>query len=185
MKKTYRRHSEEFKKEVIDYFLSSSKSITQICKEFTISPSLLYSWKQKILGDETNQRAVGEGVRGVPEDASPVQMAEEIRRLRKELTKSQRREDILKKAALILGNDPRNKLAQISTQKTVCLTGKLTYARSHEKASPPPQYPYETLLRGTRKPNKNTLLKHFPKNTVAVEFLLFKQTDIFQVMASF
>ena len=117
MKKTYRRHSEEFKKEVIDYFLSSSKSITQICKEFTISPSQFYSWKQKILGDETNQRAVGEGVRGVPEDASPVQMAEEIRRLRKELTKSQRREDILKKAALILGNDPRNKLAQISTQK--------------------------------------------------------------------
>ena len=50
MKKTYRRHSEEFKKEVIDYFLSSSKSITQICKEFTISPSQFYSWKQKILG---------------------------------------------------------------------------------------------------------------------------------------
>ena len=47
-------------------------------------------------------------MRGVPEDASPVQIAEEIRRLRKELTKSQRREDILKKAALILGNDPRN-----------------------------------------------------------------------------
>ncbi|MGJ8676394.1 MAG: hypothetical protein ACSHX0_02625 [Akkermansiaceae bacterium] len=60
MKKTYRRHSEEFKKEVIDYFLSSSKSITQICKE---------------------------------------------------LTKSQRREDILKKAALILGNDPRNDMS--------------------------------------------------------------------------
>ena len=117
MKKTYRRHSEEFKKEVTDYFLSSSKSITQICKEFTISPNQFYSWKQKILGDETNQWAVGEGVRGVPEDASPVQIAEEIRRLRKELTKSQRREDILKKAALILGNDPRNKLAQISTQK--------------------------------------------------------------------
>ena len=51
MKKTYRRHSEEFKKEVTDYFLSSSKSITQICKEFTISPNQFYSWKQKILGE--------------------------------------------------------------------------------------------------------------------------------------
>ena len=51
------------------------------------------------------------GVRGVPEDASPVQMADEIRRLRNELAKSQRREDILKKAALILGNDPRNDMS--------------------------------------------------------------------------
>ena len=111
MKKTYRRHSEEFKKEVIDYFLSSSKSITQICKEFTISPSQFYSWKKKILGDGANHRAVGEGVRGVPEDTSPAQMADEIRRLRKELTKSQRREDILKKAALILANDSRNDMS--------------------------------------------------------------------------
>lgn len=92
MKKTYRRHSEEFKKEVIYYFLSSSKSIIQICKEFTVSPSQFYSWKKKILGDGTNEQAVGEGVRGVAEDASPAQMADEIRRLRKELTKSQRRE---------------------------------------------------------------------------------------------
>ena len=63
MKKTYRRHSEEFKKEVIDYFLSSSKSITHICKEFTISPSQFYSWKKKILEDGTNNGAVGEGGR--------------------------------------------------------------------------------------------------------------------------
>jgi len=37
MKKTYRRHSEEFKKEVIDYFLSSSKSITQIEEANTVA----------------------------------------------------------------------------------------------------------------------------------------------------
>ena len=115
-------------------------------------------------------------MRGVPEDSSPVQMAEEIRRLRKELTKSQRREDILKKAALILGNDPRNKLAQISTQKTVCLTGKLTYARSHEKASPPPQYPYETLLRGTRRSNKKQLAKTFPQKHSCCRIFII-QTD--------
>jgi len=101
MKKTYRRHSEEFKKEVIDYFLSSSKSITQICKEFTISPSQFY-----LLEKEAPR-----GERGPPEEASPAQMADEIRRLRKELTKSQCREDILKKAALILGNDPRNDMS--------------------------------------------------------------------------
>ena len=31
--------------------------------------------------------------------------------MKKTLTKSQRREDILKKAALILGNDPRNDMS--------------------------------------------------------------------------
>jgi len=46
MKKTYRRHSEEFKQEVIDYFLNSPKSVTQICKEFGISPSQFYVWKK-------------------------------------------------------------------------------------------------------------------------------------------
>ena len=173
MKKSYRRHSEEFKKEVIDYFLSSSRSLTQICKEFTISPNQFYSWKQKILGDGTNQRAVGEEVRGVPEDTS--QGAHQV--------STQGRYS--KKGCAHIGKRSSQQISTNFYSKTVCLTGKLTYARSHEKASPPPQYPYETLLRGTRKTNKNTLLKHFPKNTVAVEFLLFKQTDIFQVMASF
>lgn len=111
MKKTYRRHSEEFKKEVIDYYLSSAKSVTQICKEFGISNSQLYQWKKKLLGDGANDRAVSEGESGDPKEASPAELADEIRRLRKELAKSQRREEILKKAALILGNDPHNHMS--------------------------------------------------------------------------
>ena len=111
MKKQYRRHSEEFKKEVIDYSLSSSKSIKQICREFDITPSQFYSWKKKILGDVENAGAVGDQVNGDSQDLSPIEMADEIRKLRKELAKSQRREEILKKAALILGNDPRNNMS--------------------------------------------------------------------------
>jgi len=111
MKKKYRRHSEEFKKEVIDYSIETSKSIAQICREFDITPSQFYSWKKKILGVAENEGAVGDRENGGSQEASPIEMADEIRRLRKELAKSQRREEILKKAALILGNDPRNNMS--------------------------------------------------------------------------
>lgn len=114
MKKQYRRHSEEFKREVIEYSLSSSKSIAQICREFDISPSQFYSWKKLILGDAESEGAVGDRTNGISQEANPPcpsAMADEIRRLRKELAKSQRREEILKKAALILGNDPHNNMS--------------------------------------------------------------------------
>ena len=57
MKKTYRRHSEEFKREVIDYSLNTSKSISQICREFDIAASQFYSWKKQILGDAESEGA--------------------------------------------------------------------------------------------------------------------------------
>ena len=62
------------------------------------------------MGDVENAGAVGDQVNGDSQDLSPMEMADEIRKLRKELAKSQRREEILKKAALILGNDPRNNM---------------------------------------------------------------------------
>lgn len=114
MKKQYRRHSQEFKREVIEYSLSSSKSITQICREFDISTSQFYSWKKMILGDVESEGAVGDRSNGISQEAnprSPKEMADEIRKLRKQRAKSQRREEILKKAALILANDPHNNMS--------------------------------------------------------------------------
>lgn len=111
MKKKYRRHSEEFKKEVVDYSIANSKSITQICREFDISPSQFYSWKKRILGDAETEGAVGERRNAGTQEPTTLEMADEIRRLRKELAKSQRREEILKKAALILRNDPRSNMS--------------------------------------------------------------------------
>lgn len=111
MKRNYRGYSEEFKREVIEYSMSTTKSIKQVCKEFNISSSQFYSWKNKILGGAENARAVGEGMNETSKEPSAIEMADEIRRLRKELEKSQRREEILKKAALILGNDPHNNMS--------------------------------------------------------------------------
>jgi len=111
MKRKHRRHSEEFKREVLQYSTETSKTIRQVCKEFDISPALYYSWKKKLWGSGADERAVGERGSGTAPEASSSELADEVRRLRKELAKSQRREEILKKAALILGNDPHNDMS--------------------------------------------------------------------------
>lgn len=111
MKRIYRKHSEEFKREVIEYSLNNTKSVAQVCREFNISPNQFYAWRKKLLGNGVNDSAVGDGSNEGSQQASQMEMADEIRRLRKELEKSQRREEILKKAALILGEDPQNNMS--------------------------------------------------------------------------
>lgn len=111
MKRIYRKHSEEFKREVIEYSLKNTKSVIQICREFNISANQFYAWKKKLLGNVVDEGAASDGSNGASQGASPMEMADEIRRLRKELEKSQRREQILKKAALILGEDPQNNMS--------------------------------------------------------------------------
>ena len=101
MKRKHRRHSEEFKREVLQYSTETSKTIRQVCKEFDISPALYYSWKKKLWGSGADERAVGERGSGTAPEASSSELADEVRRLRKELAKSQRREEILKKACLL------------------------------------------------------------------------------------
>ena len=109
--KRKRRYSDEYKKEVIEYSMTSHKSIQQISKEFDISMSTFYKWKQEVLGLKVNQRAVGSADKLQGSQQSPLEMADEIRRLTKELAKAHRREEILKKAALILGEDPHNNMS--------------------------------------------------------------------------
>ena len=111
MKRKHRRHSEEFKREVLQNSIDSSKSIKQICKEFDISPALFYAWKKKLWGSEVSPKAEGLRGNGEAPEASIAEMGDEIRRLRKELDKAHRREEILKKAALILGTNPQDNMS--------------------------------------------------------------------------
>ena len=80
MKKRQKRYSAEFKKEVIDYSLSTSKGVTEICREFDITNTSFYKWKREILG------AGGDEGNG----DSKVAMADEIRALRKKLAWAER-----------------------------------------------------------------------------------------------
>lgn len=76
--------------------------------------STFYKWKQEMLVLKSNQRAVGSADKLKAKqgsEQSPLEMADEIRRLTKELSKAHRREEILKKAALILGEDPHNNMS--------------------------------------------------------------------------
>ena len=99
-----RNYSDEFKREVIEYSLSSPKTVAQICHEFGITTGTFYNWKKLLLGDAESDRSVSEDTNEV----SKKELADEVRRLQKELAASNRREEILKKAAIILGETPPN-----------------------------------------------------------------------------
>lgn len=102
-----KRYSEEFKRQVLDYAAASHKPVTEICEDFKISPGLYYAWKKKLLSDGANCAAGSGG----GQEPSPADLHDEVRRLRKELAKSKRREEILKKAALILGINPHDDMS--------------------------------------------------------------------------
>ena len=98
------KYSDEFKREVIEYSLSSPKTFAQICHEFGITTGTFYNWKKLLLGDAESDRSVSEDTNEV----SKKELADEVRRLQKELVASKRREESLTQAAIILGETPPN-----------------------------------------------------------------------------
>jgi len=108
MKKRQKRYSAEFKKEVIDYSLTTSKGVKEICREFDITNTSFYNWKKEILGDGAERGAVGDEGSGDSKEA----MADEIRALRKKLARRDRDIEILKKAALILGEAEESNMSK-------------------------------------------------------------------------
>ena len=103
MKKKQKRYSAEFKKEVIEYAMSSDLSVTEICRHFNIGTGNFYHWKKQLLGDEASQGAGGDAGSGVSKET----LLDEIRDLRKQLAREKRDNEILKKATLIFGNNPQ------------------------------------------------------------------------------
>lgn len=98
-----KHYTEEFKREVIEYSLSSAKPVKTICKEFGITTGSYYNWKKRLLSGDAASPSRGSGAAS---EVSREEMADEIRQLRKDLAASKRREEILKKAAIILGETP-------------------------------------------------------------------------------
>lgn len=96
--KSQRRYSVEFKEQAVE-LLQTGRAVAELAEELGISANLLYAWRQAReraqLGSE-GERAEGE------RDA-----ADELRALRRELTRLRQENDILKKAAIILGTKPQ------------------------------------------------------------------------------
>jgi transposase len=96
--KPRRRYTAEFKAQAVE-LLETGRPVSELAEELGISANLLYSWKQ------VSQRSqVGsEGPRAEGERDA----ADELRALRRELARLKIENDILKKAAVILGTKPQ------------------------------------------------------------------------------
>jgi transposase len=95
--KPRKRFTPEFKSQAVE-LLATGKPVTELAQELCISSNLLYNWRQA---------AQGTPQAGVPNSgAAPVSEADALRALRRENALLRQENDILKKAAVILGTKP-------------------------------------------------------------------------------
>ena len=93
--RTHQRYTPEFKEQALG-LLSLGKPVADVAQELQISSNLLYAWRsqgQRTQGGSAGLRAVGEQC-----------AADAWRALRRENARLQAENDILKKAAIILGS---------------------------------------------------------------------------------
>lgn len=93
--KTYQRYTSEFKEQALG-LLALGKPVSEVAKELQVSDNLLYGWRsqaQRTHGGSAGLRAVGEQSE-----------ADALRALRRENARLLAENDILKKAAIILGS---------------------------------------------------------------------------------
>ena len=94
-----KRYSAEFRAQAVE-LISLGKPVAEVAEDLGIGTSLLYGWMRK----EAQPAQLGSaGLRAAGEE--PV--ADELRRLRRENARLHLENDILKKAAIILGTKPQ------------------------------------------------------------------------------
>jgi transposase len=94
-KRSYQRYTPDFKEKALG-LLTLGKPIAEVAQDLQISSNLLYSWRnqaQSAQGGSAGLRAVGEQSE-----------ADALRALRRENALLRSENDILKKAAIILGS---------------------------------------------------------------------------------
>ena len=89
MPRTHKPYDKEFKRQAVDLYLSSGKSLKQVSRELGVSNGSLRKWQKDLFGMDSEE------------------MAKEIRRLNQENAYLRRQREILKKAASILAEDPQ------------------------------------------------------------------------------
>ena len=94
-----RQYSEEFKKEAVEYSLSSGKVAEEVARDLGISPHNLKRWR-------TQYRKRGELAFPGHGRENLTPQEEKVRRLQKELADTQIERDILKKALAIFTKKP-------------------------------------------------------------------------------
>lgn len=90
-----KRYPESFKREALT-LLESGRSLAQVSQELGVTTWSLRQWQKRASSDTSPLQT----------DPTTVALLAEINALRKQLARSELREDILKKALTILGQDP-------------------------------------------------------------------------------
>jgi transposase len=97
-KRPYQRYTTEFKQQALG-LLDLGKPVSEVAQELQISSNLLYDWRrqsQRTQGTSAGLQAVG-----------AQSEADALGALRRENARLQAENDILKKAAIILGTKPQ------------------------------------------------------------------------------
>ena len=98
-----KRYTAEFKTQAVE-LLSTGKPVSQVAEELCISSNLLYSWRHCSQGAQLGSA----GARAAGERSA----ADELRALCRENSLLRQENDILKKAAVILGTRPPSSSAK-------------------------------------------------------------------------
>ena len=96
---TRKRYTAEFKAQAVG-LVGLGKPVLEVAEDLGIGTSILYGWVRK--GSQPGQLGSG-GLRAVGEQPA----ASEVPRLRREIANLKLENDILKKAAVILGTRPQ------------------------------------------------------------------------------
>jgi len=94
-----KRYTAEFKKEAARLLIIDGLSAPEVSEKLGVNANLLYRWKSEHLHEL-------EGASGATQGSSPAQMAAEIERLRKDLAKANRANEILKKTVGYFAREP-------------------------------------------------------------------------------
>ena len=99
-----RQFTDEFKAQVVE-LANHGRPVSELAKEFDLNASLIHTWRRKALG----QSQLGSEGAGVPRTRDDQAVEDELRLLRRQVAELQLDNDILKKAAVILGTKPQPK----------------------------------------------------------------------------
>lgn len=102
-KQTRRRYTDEFKAQAVELF-QAGRPAAELARELGIGQDLIYAWSRSTQSVQVRSEAAGAG--------GDSGAAQELLALRREVTLLRQENDILKKAAVILGTKPHSSCAK-------------------------------------------------------------------------
>jgi transposase len=96
MQKVQKTYTAEFKREAVQLAQTSGKPITQIARELGVSDTSIHQWRKEL---------TEHGPEAFPGSGHQTLQEEELRRLKRELERTQKERDILKKALAIFSQN--------------------------------------------------------------------------------